>query len=187
MKKDLTDKNSEFTKEFTKMLKDNNIILDGLTKMPDDNHNFDLYKADSCQIIDNIRELKNKEIISKWEKLGLLNGLEGREKEIIVMAFEELAKQLIDCPANPHHVEILSFPIVRRILTNNGNYAKFRETTIKAFISKFISDLKVNIVSLNEFGDLFGEYELNLDPEAFFCAEFSDNYELSDNYKINEN
>lgn len=84
MDEDKTNKNSEHIKTLI-----DSGLLDGLTKMNDDNSIISLFKANEPQIINEVDELKNKIITNKWDKTGLLDSLDTEQKSIIAAEFSE--------------------------------------------------------------------------------------------------
>ena len=108
--------------------------------------------------------------VERWEKLGLLQGLEGEEiRERVALAYEELAI-LITCSVygwSNDYFDSLLFAIIRRIVEKVGDkfsmkgfYYLMRENI--DFIAKTFDDMQFNMDSWNGIIDIEAEFTVNI-------------------------
>lgn len=108
--------------------------------------------------------------VERWEKLGLLQGLEGEEiRERVALAYEELAI-LITCSVygwSNDYFDSLLFAIIRRIVEKVGDkfsmkgfYYLMRENI--DFIAKTFDDMQFNMDSCNGIIDIEAEFTVNI-------------------------
>lgn len=129
-------------------------------------------------VFDNIERMKSyeswkkklDEYIEKWQKLGLLEGLEGEGlKERVALAYEELAT-LISFSVykwTNDYFEAVLFPMVRRIISGIGDkfniktfYYLLRENI--DFIAKTFDDMQWNMKAYNGRIDIEAEFVVTI-------------------------
>jgi hypothetical protein len=119
----------------------------------------------------------DKKTIDKWDKLGLLDGTEGKLKEIMSYAFETESNKILFGDINySEQFNQDIFPVTRRLLIKDDFYKKLTTVTIDLFIINLMSSLEETID--NYFGEFLNDKELD-DPEAVFVATFTGNYDIS--------
>lgn len=134
-------------------------------------------KLEKCKNFINLIE-KNKEVvIEKWEKLGLLEGLNDEAKVIVSHAFEKIAKIiLLEKLKSNEQVETICFPIIRVILSMNDNYNKFTVETVQDLMYDFLNTL------IKSYEDDFNDVKIRCeksnieDYEAEFCHWFANKF-----------
>ena len=137
-----------------------------------------------------IKHFKNVDkYTNNWDGIGLLDGLNEEQRDILGLAYDKLYEQLKKMSLTDltimfvnsslqsiehtkEKVAYLSFPILRRLFSLNDNYLKFEKNNMEAFIAKFVKDLAIEL-------DKFGPFPTNsdVDVEASFCAHFTEEYD----------
>lgn len=118
------------------------------------------------------------DIINRWEKIGLTEGLESPQKEECACCFEEMACYLIR-KFNPDtcddEFETVVFPIIRYVIRKDGSFnGKFNPEMVE----KFYYD---NLEEAKKFVEEKTKIEPDLDREANVCAYIGD--KLTENIK----
>jgi hypothetical protein len=110
----------------------------------------------------------NEQIIERWSKTGMLDGLPEDRKEMVATSFEFLLNYLVENDiSNNGDIESLSFPIIRRI----GAVVDITTDDIE----NIVQEIKEQYYEYNTFDEELYEN----DKELAFCTEFSEK-------KINE-
>lgn len=105
----------------------------------------------------------NMENITKfdWETLGLLEGVDEEIKPLVIKAFDENTRLLLDVKNTyPHILESITFPIIKYIITN---YPHFKINIKKLLDTLCVEDLET-----------INYYDKN--TSALFYLGFSENY-----------
>lgn len=116
-------------------------------------------------------------ILNRWEELGFLEYLKEDSKLIIAHAFNLAAESIIYHEIEvSEQVEILVFPAIRVILSNNDNYLNYTVDNI----SKFVDIVLIELIESfnNDFEKIKERCALqNVDDvEAEFLHSFIDEY-----------
>lgn len=114
-----------------------------------------------------------------WERIGLLGGLTDQNKiNIISVAMSICAKYLLITNFGENEnvrgrLELLLFPIVRRILQQENAILTYNYDKILDFVMALIPDLIENIKTFD-----FDFKKFNIDAEAEFCSVYSQNFNV---------
>ena len=117
-------------------------------------------------------------IIERWEKSGLLEGLDENKSELIANALEIILKHLLERQKENNcsdvNGEFQIFPILRRILSNIDVEINELNTLVLDIYSVFIKTSYNLIVEFTKDSSLSIDYELEIVTE--FCDNYIKNY-----------
>lgn len=134
---------------------------------------------------DDVNKLINMDLttpensIPTWKKMGFLDGLIDTEKIKIISVSMSLAAKYILLVRGTimiqfdSKLEMLVFPIIRRILQNEDLNLIYDFEKISKFTGCLLTDLNENIKT---FDFTFGGF--NIDADAEFCAIYSQNFDV---------
>lgn len=117
-----------------------------------------------------------EEIVDKWDRLGLLNGLDEKLKKICALKYEEVTlyvcspDYLDDGEEDAYGFETLVLPVIRRLLTS--------EDVTKSFKVKLITpgELRESFINFFKYDVDKIELNVNADREAelllYFIKQF---------------
>lgn len=116
-----------------------------------------------------------EEIIEKWEKIGLLDGLLQNQKRILALKYELAAHCVIDNDvyADNHNTVSCLFPIIYRVYSSGKKIGD-----IESFVRE-VHEFFVNNSEMMQ--DLNGYF--NIDSEAEMCALFVERYKWEENFE----
>jgi hypothetical protein len=125
-----------------------------------------------CDILTPIEEVKKRydtdelnQIMSKWENLGFLEGLEGEDRVICGIAFEQMSFYMLlskNREAYDKMLETLIFPVIRMVISKYKLGEKYNTATVvNAIRGVNIGEIHDIILFLNRITDV--------DPETEIC------------------
>jgi len=123
-----------------------------------------------------------------WEKIGMLEGLTGKTREIVKKHFEEIDFESIPDIEDSIGVDFLICPVIRRIIaiiTSDNEFVQ--NSLIRDHIRGIIEDDVLPLVDVKEITELLIEYcnvfipyaekyLPDLDAQAEMCLLFCNNY-----------
>lgn len=88
------------------------------------------------------KQRKDEIVLKRWEEIGFLTDLKDDAKLITAHAFELAAEAIIfNVVKVKKDIEIMLFPAIRIILSNNDNYLNYTVDNIYKFIHSLLGEL----------------------------------------------
>jgi len=112
----------------------------------------------------------DEEILSKWEKIGLLDAFNSREKKLKgALLFEDVVNNILNTRSNDYFgIKHLILPIIARVVSESSDKTKIKLKYITEIIREtrpILSDLMKYDFSVREYKEGIGHF----DAEAEYC------------------